>query len=80
MPRGYHSERVRRRIAGERPRAEQQLFDLHEASRFLGVSPWTVRDLIWRGDLPSVRVGRLVRVDRRDLEAFIARNRITSPA
>jgi len=80
MPRGYHSYLVRRRNAGEGPRAQQQLFDLHETARVLNVSAWTVRDLIWRGDLPSVRVGRLVRVDRRDVEAFIAKNRITSPA
>lgn len=79
MPRGYRSYLVSRRISGERPRDEQRLFDLHEAARFLNVSPWTVRDLIWRGDLHSVRVGRLVRVDRRDLETFIARNRTASP-
>lgn len=61
------------------PPLGQRLYDVKEASAFLGVSPWTVRELIWRGDLAHVRVGRLIRLDLRDLENFISRNRQNSP-
>ncbi len=59
------------------PPAGQRLYDVNQAGDFLGVSGWSVREMIWRGDLPHVRVGRLIRVDLRDLENYIARNRQT---
>lgn len=59
------------------PQVGQQLYDVNQAGVFLGVSGWSVREMIWRGDLPHVRVGRLIRVDLRDLENYIARNRQT---
>ena len=48
-----------------------RLTDVKGAASYLSVSTWTVRDMVWRGDLPSVRVGRLVRLDLRDLDAWI---------
>lgn len=45
-----------------------------EAAKLLGVSDRTVWAMVNRGELPAVRfAGRTVRIDRRDLEAFIAR-------
>ena len=38
----------------------------------LSVSTKTVWRLIWRGALPSCRVGRLVRIRAVDLAAFVA--------
>jgi len=38
------------------------------------VSPKTVRRIVARGDLPVVRIGRLVRVRHDDLLAFIEKN------
>ncbi len=61
-------------------RLARRLYDVKQAGVFLGVSAWTVRELIWRGDLPSIRVGRLLRVDLQDLESFIARNRTDGAA
>ncbi len=58
----------------------RRLYDVKQAGVFLGVSAWTVRELIWAGKLPHVRVGRLIRLDLRDLESFIARNRNDTPA
>jgi excisionase family DNA binding protein len=57
---------------------ESRLLSVTEAAAFLGVSAWHVRRLVWRGDLPAVRVGRLVRLDVVDLHAFIRDNKITS--
>ncbi len=57
------------------PLPGQRLYDVKQVGVVLGVSAWSVRELIWRGDLPHVRVGRLIRVDCKDLEAYIAKNR-----
>lgn len=62
------------------PQPGQRLLDVTQAGVFLGVSPWTVRNLIWAADLPHVKVGRLLRVDLRDLETYVARNRQQTPA
>jgi len=57
------------------PHPGQRLYDVKQAGIFLGVSAWSVREMIWRGDLPHVRVGRLIRVDFKDLETYITTNR-----
>lgn len=53
----------------------QALMTVPGAADHLGVSVRTLRRLIERGDLPSVRVGRSRRVDPEDLEAYIARQK-----
>jgi excisionase family DNA binding protein len=58
----------------------RRLYDVKQAGVFLGVSVWTVQELIWRGDLPHIRVGRLIRLDLRDLDSFITQNRTSEPA
>ena len=50
---------------------EKRLYSLDEAATYLGRSTWSVRRLIWNGDLPQVRAGGRVHVDVRDMEAFI---------
>jgi excisionase family DNA binding protein len=40
-------------------------------ARRLGVTAWTVRQLIERGELPALRVTKHYRVRESDLEAFI---------
>lgn len=44
-----------------------------EVARLTGLSPRTIRTLIARRDLPSVKIGQLRRVARTDLEDWIAR-------
>lgn len=56
---------------------EKRLYSVKEAAGYLGLSPWTVRETIWRGELPSVRAGRRVLLDLRDLDAFVERNKRT---
>lgn len=56
---------------------EPRLLSVQEAARFLAVSPWMIRSMIWRGTLPSVKIGngkrKRVLVDRLDLSELIAR-------
>lgn len=61
----------------ESPRTKpmKRLYRIDEAAEYLGRSSWSLRRLIWAGELPSVRHGRRVHVDIRDMDAFIDRNK-----
>jgi excisionase family DNA binding protein len=48
--------------------------DVPTVAKILDCDPQTVRNLINRGQLRSVRVGRLVRVSREGLTDFLAGN------
>ena len=50
---------------------EPRLLSVESAGLYLSISPWTVRDLITRGELPAVRIGRRVLLRREDLDSFI---------
>ncbi len=54
------------------------LLNQKDAARFLGLSARTLESWRWRGQGPAyVRIGRnRVRYHRRDLEAFLDRNRV----
>ncbi len=43
--------------------------DVETAARAYGCSPWTVRERIRRGELPCLRLGRLVKVRAVDIYA-----------
>jgi excisionase family DNA binding protein len=47
-----------------------------EAARLLGVTPRTVYRLIDEGDLPAYKFGRVIRLQRAEIEEFIAGSRI----
>jgi excisionase family DNA binding protein len=64
----------------EEPEGPPPLIRLEAAARRLGVSMTTIRRLIDRGELPAVRVGRVYRMDPRDLERFVEEHRVTLPA
>ena len=53
--------------------SEAILLDFHQAGELLGVSPWSVRNLVWSGELAFVRIGRKHMVDRRDLIKWVER-------
>jgi excisionase family DNA binding protein len=64
----------------EPPRAEPlvpRLLSQQEAAAYLGISYWMLRDLVFRGEVPSVRIRRRVLVDRADLDRYVgqAKNR-----
>ena len=64
-----------------------RLMNLNEAAQYLGVSYWTVRDLVASGNLPRVRLpsahtGRDLRrtlIDQRDLDALIEAQKDIDP-
>jgi excisionase family DNA binding protein len=50
-----------------------------EAARYIGVTPATLRVWVSRRRVPFVRVGRLVRFRRSDLDKYLDRN-LVSPS
>lgn len=52
---------------------EARLISEEETARYLGISKWTVRNLRFRGDLPTIKIGRRVLLDRQDVEAYLLR-------
>jgi excisionase family DNA binding protein len=51
------------------------MLTIDEVAKRLNTSERHVRLLLDRGDLASVKVGRLIRVPEADLDAFLAANR-----
>ena len=56
--------------------SEPRLLSQQDAACYLGISYWTVRDLVFRRELPFVKIGRRILVDRLDLEAYLDRSKI----
>jgi len=53
----------------------QRLLPIGAAAEYLGVSRATVERLVFRGELPMVKIGGSTRYDVEDLDGFIAINR-----
>ncbi len=53
----------------------KRLYTLPEAGIYLGRSVWSVRRLVWAGELPAVRARGRVHVDVQDMDEFIERNK-----
>ena len=61
---------------GLRRQRSPNLLTIEEAAERLSVSPRNIRHQIYLRRLPIVKVGRLVRIDERDLDAFIEDSRV----
>jgi excisionase family DNA binding protein len=53
-----------------------RLLDVNEAAELLGASPYTIRAWIRKGLLHATKLGRLVRLEQRELAKFIEERRI----
>jgi excisionase family DNA binding protein len=58
---------------------KKRLYTLKEAAEYFGRSEWSMRELIWAGEIPVVRQegGRKIFLDIEDLNNFIDRNKTT---
>jgi len=48
-----------------------RLLGIRDAALYLSVSSWTLRGLVWSGQLPEVRIGRRLLFDLGDLDHLI---------
>lgn len=58
------------RLAGRMGGGADEVGDVHDAARWLGCSVPTVERAVARGEIPSIRVGRLRRFRRSELLAM----------
>lgn len=73
MPR---NEGLLSKMAEKGPSIRPRLLTVKEASVYLGRSIPSVRELIWAGTLPIVRVGRRIHLDLIDLDKWIEGHKI----
>jgi excisionase family DNA binding protein len=59
----------------ERSESLRRLLSVKEAGTVLGLGQWRVRTLVWRMEIPFVRIGRRIMIDIKDLENFIQANK-----
>jgi excisionase family DNA binding protein len=57
------------------PRIQPALLSVKDTAVYLGRSEQAIQHLIFSHELPVVRVGRRVHLDRRDLDAWIEKNK-----
>ena len=65
---------------GMQSKVPKRLYTVPEAGQYLGRSSWSVRRLIWSGELPEVRAGRRIHLDVKDMDTFIDRNKQSEEA
>ncbi len=63
-------------------KGESRLLSANEATKYLGISYWTLRNLVWSGALPMVRLPnksgglcRKILIDKRDLDDLIDKSK-----
>lgn len=79
MSRSAHGRGVAARVNVHVVPSERQhdaLYSVREVAGQLGVHPETIRRLIHDGRLDAVRVGRVLRVHKDAVDAFLARQRV----
>jgi excisionase family DNA binding protein len=57
------------------PTIQPELLDVKQAAIYLGRTEPSIKNMIWKQELPVVRAGRRVHLHRRDLDAFIEKNK-----
>lgn len=70
---GHIVKKQLEQLANENP--QPALLTVKQAAVYLGRSEQAVQQLIFQKELPVVRVGRRVHLDRRDLDAFIEKHK-----
>jgi len=57
-------------------RVPKRLFTLEEAGKYLGRTTWGVREMIYSGKIPCVRVDYRIMLDIRDLDKLIEQSKV----
>jgi excisionase family DNA binding protein len=55
----------------------KEYLTIRETSEFLSVSTQTVRAMIKRGELPAVKIGKLVRISKGAIDAMLSKGAVT---
>jgi excisionase family DNA binding protein len=66
-------ERVEKGKQGMRQENEQEFISLNELQEILGIGRTKAYALVTSGDLPAVRIGRIIRISKQDLTDWLER-------
>jgi excisionase family DNA binding protein len=58
-------------------RPSKRLYNLNEASLYLGRSVCALREMIWAGKLPVIKDGRRILLDIYDMDRWVEQSRTT---
>ena len=72
-----HNSKGLKKAQGTNYPLNKRLYDLKEASVYLGRPVFSVRGLIWKGVLPYVKEGRRQYLDIHDMDKYIEQNKET---
>ncbi len=61
----------------QKDRPAKRLYDLKEASLYLGRTVCALREMIWAGKLPVVKDGRRILLDVYDMDRWIEQSKFT---
>jgi len=59
-----------------KPAIEPRLLNIKQAAAYMGGSIWFVRTLIWNRQIPFVKFGHRLLLDKKDVDAFIDAQKI----
>ncbi len=54
---------------------QPRLLDYKSAGAYLSLSYWSLRELVLNGEIPHVKFGKKILIDRQDLDAWIERHK-----
>ncbi len=57
---------------------EKRLFNINEASVYLGRTVCALREMLWAGKIAYVKDGKRILLDIKDMEAWIEKNKTQS--
>lgn len=57
------------------PNVRREWYTVSEVQEILGIGSTKAYELVQTGDLPAIRIGRALRINRRDIDAWAERNR-----
>lgn len=66
---------VVRRRGPVRDKLPRRLLFLADAARYLGASTWTVRQMVWRSDLPHIKCGKWTLLGLCNVDDWIEREK-----
>jgi excisionase family DNA binding protein len=69
---------VDRQEVGREEISRREWISLREMQQILGIGKTKAYELVAAGDIPSVRIGRSIRVSRQDLEHWLEEQRYPS--
>ena len=56
--------------------SEPRLLGVREAATYLGSTVWAIRTLVWEEQVPHIKIGKRLLIDRADLDKFVDQHKI----